>query len=123
MSSIPLKLTSDRYEEKDVKKEETVSNGSLRCILDSPLNKAGIVGAIYAKIDEGAVLKSRILLHVIDSVVSVCNTIVEFLQKSSVRAKDTNEILLSVVEEPMIRHLPPVSLSLTASKVINDTEG
>ena len=34
------------------------------------------------------------------------NTAVELLQKSSVRAKDTNEVLLRLLEGPVTRHLP-----------------
>ncbi|KAI4356038.1 hypothetical protein L6164_000091 [Bauhinia variegata] len=68
---------------------------ALRCILDSRLNKAGMLGAIYIKIDQGAVIEVKPHRF----------TTVELLQKSSMRAKNTNEVL-RVVEEPMTRHLP-----------------
>lgn len=32
---------------------------ALRCILDSPLNKAGMVGAIYVKIDQGGMFEVK----------------------------------------------------------------
>ncbi|KAI4297532.1 hypothetical protein L6164_037418 [Bauhinia variegata] len=99
---------------------------ALRCILDSPLNKAGMVGAIYVKIDQGAVFEVKPHVRIPRTCKRFCGVIMELLQKSSVRAKNTNEVLLRVVEEPMTRHLPVnshiVGLSYTSEKLVDIEE-
>ncbi|KAL2330984.1 hypothetical protein Fmac_018565 [Flemingia macrophylla] len=79
---------------------------ALRCILDSPLNKAGMVGAIYVKIDQGRVFEVKPHVRIPRTCSRFCGVIMELLQKSVVRAKETNDVLLRVVEEPITRHLP-----------------
>ncbi|KAJ1422594.1 hypothetical protein SESBI_12941 [Sesbania bispinosa] len=99
---------------------------ALRCILDSPLNKAGLVGGIYVKIDQGAMFEVKPHVHIPRTCKRFCGVILELLQKSSVRAKDTNEVLLRVVEEPITRHLPVnshiVGLSYTSEKLVDIEE-
>ncbi|TKY69274.1 Ribosomal RNA small subunit methyltransferase NEP1 [Spatholobus suberectus] len=96
---------------------------ALRCILDSPLNKAGMVGAIYVKIDQGGVFEVKPHVRIPRMCNRFCGVIMELLQKSSVWAKDTNEILLHVVEEPITLHLPVnshiVGLSYTSEKLVD----
>ncbi|XP_054804087.1 uncharacterized protein LOC129307220 [Prosopis cineraria] len=79
---------------------------ALRSILDSPLNKAGMVAAIYVKIDKGVLFEVTPHVRLPRTCKRFCGVILELLQKSRVRAKDTNEILLRVLEEPVTRHLP-----------------
>ncbi|RZB55235.1 Ribosomal RNA small subunit methyltransferase NEP1, partial [Glycine soja] len=79
---------------------------ALRCILDSPLNKAGMVGAIYVKIDQGGMFEVKPHVQLPQTCSRFCGVIMDLLQKSLVRAKHTNEVLLHVVEEPITHHLP-----------------
>ncbi|RDX63464.1 Ribosomal RNA small subunit methyltransferase NEP1, partial [Mucuna pruriens] len=99
---------------------------ALRCILDSPLNKAGMVGAIYVKIDQGGVFEVKPHVRIPRTCNRFCGVIMELLQKSLVRAKDTNEVLLRVVEEPITRHLPVnshiIGLSYTSEKLVDIEE-
>ncbi|XP_020223117.1 ribosomal RNA small subunit methyltransferase NEP1 [Cajanus cajan] len=99
---------------------------ALRCILDSPLNKAGMVEAIYVKIDQGRLFEVMPHVRIPRTCSRFCGVILELLQKSSVRAKDTNEVLLRVVEEPVTRHLPInsyiVGLSYTSEKLVDIEE-
>ncbi|XP_027333459.1 ribosomal RNA small subunit methyltransferase NEP1-like [Abrus precatorius] len=99
---------------------------ALRCILDSPLNKAGMVGAIYVKIDQGALFEVNPHVRIPRTCKRFCGVIMELLKKSSVRAKDSNEILLRVVEEPITRHFPVnshvVGLSYTSEKLVDIEE-
>ncbi|KAI4297060.1 hypothetical protein L6164_036968 [Bauhinia variegata] len=99
---------------------------ALRCILDSPLNKAGMVGAIYVKIDQGVVFEVKPCVRIQRTCKRFCGVIMELLQKSSVRAKDTNEVLYRVVEEPITRYLPVnshiVGLSYTSEKLVDIEE-
>ena len=113
---------------------------ALRSIIDSPLNKYGLVGAIFVKIDGGALFEIKPHVRIPRTCKRFCgliskfstislllflsmhcrtffcfsvknetyfwNIVVELLQKSCVRAKNTNEILLRVIEEPVTHHLP-----------------
>ncbi|MED6149176.1 hypothetical protein PIB30_059961 [Stylosanthes scabra] len=96
---------------------------ALRSIIDSPLNKYGLVGAIFVKIDGGALFEIKPHVRISRTCKRFCGLIVDLLQKSCVRAKDTNEVLLRVVEEPVTNHLPVnshiVGLSYSSEKLVD----
>lgn len=96
---------------------------ALRSILDSPLNKAGMVAAIYVKIDKGVLFEVKPHVRLPRTCKRFCGVILELLQKSRVRAKGTNEVLLRVLEEPVTRHLPVnshiVGLSYSSEKLVD----
>ncbi|KAL5142125.1 Ribosomal RNA small subunit methyltransferase NEP1 [Glycine soja] len=83
---------------------------ALRCILDSPLNKAGMVGAIYVKMDQRGVFEVKPHVRIPRTCNRFCGVI----------------ILLRVVEEPITRHLPVnshiVGLSYTSEKLVDIEE-
>ncbi|KAK7294967.1 hypothetical protein RJT34_17868 [Clitoria ternatea] len=95
---------------------------ALKTILDSPLNKSGMVGVIYVKIDQGVAFEVNPCWRIPRSRERFCSVIMELLQKSLIRTEDTNEVLLRVVEEPTC-HLPVnshiVGLSYTAEKLVD----
>ncbi|KAL4381668.1 hypothetical protein AHAS_Ahas04G0156500 [Arachis hypogaea] len=62
---------------------------ALRSIMDSPLNKYGLPHVRIPRTCK-----------------RFCGLIVDLLRKSCVRAKDTDEVLIRVLEEPVTRHLP-----------------
>ncbi|KAL2347717.1 hypothetical protein Fmac_001717 [Flemingia macrophylla] len=99
---------------------------ALRCILDSPLSKAGMVGAIYVKIDKGRVFEVKPHVRIPRTCSRFCGVIMELLRKSEVRAKETNDVLLHVVEEPITCHLPInsyiVGLSYNSEKLVDIEE-
>ncbi|QHO23300.1 ribosomal RNA small subunit methyltransferase NEP1-like isoform X1 [Arachis ipaensis] len=74
--------------------------------MDSPLNKYGLVGSIFVKIDGGSLFEIKPHVCIPRTCKRFCGLIVDLLRKSCVRAKDTNEVLICVVEEPVTRHLP-----------------
>ncbi|XP_028802702.1 ribosomal RNA small subunit methyltransferase NEP1-like isoform X2 [Neltuma alba] len=96
---------------------------ALRSILDSPLNKAGMVAAIYVKIDKGLLFEVRPHVRLPRTCKRFCGVILELLQKSRVYAKDTNEVLLRVLEEPVTRHLPVnshiIGLSYNSERLVD----
>ncbi|MED6144832.1 hypothetical protein PIB30_019264 [Stylosanthes scabra] len=96
---------------------------ALRSIIDSPLNKYGLVGAIFVKIDGGALFEIKPHVCIPRTCKRFCGLIVDLLQKSRVRAKDTNDVLLRVVEEPIANHLPVnshiVGLSCSSEKLVD----
>ncbi|KAF7131623.1 hypothetical protein RHSIM_Rhsim09G0083500 [Rhododendron simsii] len=98
----------------------------LRAILDSPLNKAGMVEAIYVKTTEGALFEVKPHVRIPRTLKRFCGLMLELLEKKYVRNKDTQETLLHVVEEPVTRYLPSnsriIGLSPCSEKVV-DIEG
>ncbi|MED6223255.1 hypothetical protein PIB30_072255 [Stylosanthes scabra] len=96
---------------------------ALRSIIDSPLNKYGLVGAIFVKIDGGALFEIKPHVRIPRTCKRFCGLIVDLLQKFRVRAKDTNDVLLRVVEEPVANHLPVnshiVGLSCSSEKLVD----
>ncbi|KAG5561097.1 hypothetical protein RHGRI_004198 [Rhododendron griersonianum] len=98
----------------------------LRAILDSPLNKAGMVEAIYVKTTKGALFEVKPHVRIPRTLKRFCGLMLELLEKKYVRNKDTQETLLRVVEEPVTRYLPAnsriIGLSPHSEKVV-DIEG
>ncbi|XP_052117200.1 uncharacterized protein LOC107484975 [Arachis duranensis] len=96
---------------------------ALRSIIDSPLNKYGLVEAIFVKIDGGALFEIKPHVRIPRTCKRFCGLIVDLLRKSRVCAKDTNEVLIRIVEEPVTRHLPVnshiVGLSYSSKKVVH----
>ncbi|CAL1374118.1 unnamed protein product [Linum trigynum] len=79
---------------------------ALRAILDSKLNKAGMVGAIYVKTDAGLLLEVKPNVRIPRTCKRFCGVVVDVLEKSCIRSKDTGDVLIRVVEGPVTRYLP-----------------
>ncbi|KAI4297519.1 hypothetical protein L6164_037406 [Bauhinia variegata] len=112
-------LTIGNDEGKDVKNEEIASSDGLLStpifhsaenvrspaifILDSASLKKGLVKKNWKILnsDEDAKFLLRQKKNLNDYRPDIIHEVVELLQESSVRAKNTNEVLLRVVEEPM----------------------
>ncbi|PQQ11824.1 ribosomal RNA small subunit methyltransferase nep-1-like [Prunus yedoensis var. nudiflora] len=99
---------------------------ALRAILDSKLNKAGMVGAVYVKTDQGVLFEIKPHVRIPRTCKRFCGVILELLGHKCIRDKDTNEILMRVVEEPVTRHLPVnsrvVGLSYSSEKLVDIDE-
>ncbi|VFQ67675.1 unnamed protein product [Cuscuta campestris] len=96
---------------------------ALRAILDSPLNKVGMVGAVYAKTNSGVVLEVKPHTRIPRTCKRFCGLMVELFQKSCVRAKDTGEVLIRVLQGPLTQHIPEnarvIGLSYSSEKVVD----
>ncbi|TQE13061.1 hypothetical protein C1H46_001436 [Malus baccata] len=79
---------------------------ALRSIFDSKLNKAGMVGAVYVKTDNGVLFEIKPHVRIPRTCRRFCGVMLELLDKKCIRTKDTNEILMRVIAEPVTRHLP-----------------
>ncbi|KAJ0963436.1 hypothetical protein J5N97_028558 [Dioscorea zingiberensis] len=97
--------------------------GAIRSILDSSFNKAGMVRAIYVKINNGVVFEVKPYVRLPRTCKRFCGIMVDFLQKARVCSGDGNEALLRVIEEPVTRHLPSnariIGLSYGSEKLVN----
>ncbi|XP_038891816.1 ribosomal RNA small subunit methyltransferase nep-1-like [Benincasa hispida] len=75
-------------------------------IFDSRVNKAGKVGAVYVKIDDGVLFEIKPHARIPRTYNRFCGLILDLLKKRCIRAEDTNEVLFRVLNEPLSQHLP-----------------
>ncbi|KAF3456602.1 hypothetical protein FNV43_RR01256 [Rhamnella rubrinervis] len=96
---------------------------ALRAIFDSKLNKAGMVGAVYVKTDEGLLIEFNPNVRIPRSCKRFYGVMLDLLQKKCIRTEDTNEVLIRVIEGPVTRHLPVnshvVGLSYNSEKLVD----
>ncbi|XP_027173041.1 ribosomal RNA small subunit methyltransferase NEP1-like isoform X1 [Coffea eugenioides] len=96
---------------------------ALRAILDSPLNRYGLVGAIYVKIENGVLFEVKPQVRIPRTLQRFCGLMMNLLEKSCIRTEGTKEVLLRVIQEPVTRYLPTnshiIGLSHTSPKVVN----
>ncbi|KAL6572225.1 18S rRNA uridine methyltransferase [Orobanche minor] len=95
-------------------------------IFDSPVCKAGLVHAIYVKVNGGVLFEIKSHVRIPRTIKRFNGLMLDLLQKSSIAAKDTGEKLLRVIEQPVTRHLPPnsrvIGLSHGSKEVVNLTD-
>ncbi|KAL0348078.1 UNVERIFIED_CONTAM: Ribosomal RNA small subunit methyltransferase NEP1 [Sesamum angustifolium] len=97
-----------------------IAHVALKAILDSPLNKYGLIGAIYVKIADGALFEVKPHVRIPRTLPRFSGLMLELLQKSRIRTNDTNETLMSVIQEPITRHLPANSrISRNSGKLVD----
>ena len=82
-----------------------ISHQLLLTLLDSPLNKAGLL-LIYVETTAGVLIEVSPSLRIPRTFKRFAGLIVQLLEKLKVRAADSPETLLRVVKNPVTRHLP-----------------
>ncbi|GAQ92209.1 essential for mitotic growth 1 [Klebsormidium nitens] len=94
----------------------------LLAILDSPLNKAGRVRAIFVATEKNVLIQVNPHLRIPRTFRRFCGLMVQLLQKLSIRASNGPDKLLRVVKHPVTKYLPPatrrVGLSYSSPKVV-----
>ncbi|KAL5723374.1 rRNA small subunit pseudouridine methyltransferase Nep1 [Ranunculus cassubicifolius] len=100
-----------------------IAHRALLAIFDSPLSKAGLVHAIYVRTEKGVLFEVKTHVRIPRTIKRFNGLMLELLQKSSIKAKDTEEKLLSVLQQPVTRHLPEnsriIGLSYSSEKLVN----
>jgi len=95
---------------------------SLLAILDSPLNKAGKVKAIYVSTTKNVLFYVNPQMRIPRTFRRFCGLIVQLLQKLSIRATNGPDKLLKVIKQPVTKHLPAgstrVGFSFSAPTVV-----
>eukprot|EP00959_Pyramimonas_sp_CCMP1952_P410027 8593288-Pyramimonas_sp.AAC.1 len=95
---------------------------SLLAILDSPLNKAGKVKAIYVATTKNVLFYVNPQIRIPRTFRRFCGLIVQLLQKLSIRATNGPDKLMKVVKGPVTKHLPVgatrVGFSFSAPTVV-----
>ncbi|KAK9265819.1 hypothetical protein L1049_001786 [Liquidambar formosana] len=93
---------------------------AVRAIFDSPLNRAGMVGAVYVKIDNGVWFEIKTHVRIPRTCKRFCGVMLKLLEKSCIRDKDMGEILIRVIEEPVIpSNSRIVGLSYSSEKLVD----
>ncbi|EFJ32483.1 hypothetical protein SELMODRAFT_407397 [Selaginella moellendorffii] len=95
---------------------------ALLAILDSPLNKAGRLKALYVKTENNVLIQVNPHIRLPRTFKRFCGLMAQLLQKLSIRATNGPDKLLRVVKQPVTRHLPAgvrrIGLSYRAPKVV-----
>ncbi|ERM99248.1 ribosomal RNA small subunit methyltransferase NEP1 [Amborella trichopoda] len=95
---------------------------ALLAVLDSPLNKAGRLKAVYVQTEKNVLIRVNPHVRIPRTIKRFCGLMVQLLQKLSIRATNGPDILLRVVKNPVTRHLPidsrRIGLSYSSPKVV-----
>eukprot|EP01018_Ginkgo_biloba_P030889 Gb_28126 [translate_table: standard] len=95
---------------------------ALLAVLDSPLNKAGRLNAIYVQTEKNVLIQVNPHVRLPRTIKRFCGLMVQLLQKLSIRATNGPDKLLRVIKNPVTMHLPNagcrIGLSHSASKVV-----
>ncbi|OVA05060.1 Ribosomal biogenesis [Macleaya cordata] len=95
---------------------------ALLAILDSPLNKAGRIQALYVKTEKGVLFEVKPHVRMPRTFKRFCGIMLQLLQKLSITATSKREKLLRVIKNPVTRHLPinsrKIGLSHSSEKLV-----
>lgn len=89
-----------------------ICHQALLAILDSPLNKAGRVKAIYVCTFKNVLISVSPTVRLPRTFRRFCGLMVQLLQKLSIRATNGPDKLLRVVKGPITRLFPPDALRI-----------
>lgn len=81
-------------------------------VLDSTLNKKGRVGAVFVKTDSGVLFEVKPHVRIPRTMKRFCGLMLELLDKSCIRAKESGEVLLRVLKGSLTQHLPENALMI-----------
>ncbi|KAH9287740.1 hypothetical protein KI387_031857, partial [Taxus chinensis] len=95
---------------------------ALLAILDSPLNKAGRLSALYVQTQKNVLIQVNPHVRLPRTFKRFCGLMVQLLQKLSIRATNGPDKLLRVIKNSVTKYLPSeahrIGLSYSASKVV-----
>nr|XP_023875952.1 ribosomal RNA small subunit methyltransferase NEP1-like [Quercus suber]POE81753.1 ribosomal rna small subunit methyltransferase nep1 [Quercus suber] len=96
---------------------------ALLMILDSQLNKSGMVQAVYVKTEKGVLFEVKPHARLPRTFKHFCGLMLQLLQKLSITAAGKREKLLHVIKNPVSRYLPvnscKIGLSFSSEKLVN----
>eukprot|EP00252_Welwitschia_mirabilis_P003883 TRINITY_DN1396_c0_g1_i2.p1 TRINITY_DN1396_c0_g1~~TRINITY_DN1396_c0_g1_i2.p1 ORF type:complete len:252 (-),score=38.18 TRINITY_DN1396_c0_g1_i2:154-909(-) len=96
---------------------------ALLAILDSPLNKAGRLSAVYVQTQKNILIQVNPHVRLPRTIKRFSGLMVQLLQKLSIRATNGPDKLLRVIKNPVTNYLPSeskkIGFSYSAPKVIN----
>lgn len=83
-----------------------ICHQALLSILDSPLNKAGVVKGVYVRTKQNTLIQVNPQVRLPRTFRRFSGLMVQLLQKLSVRASNSKDRLLKVVKHPVTKYLP-----------------
>ncbi|XP_058725379.1 uncharacterized protein LOC131596668 [Vicia villosa] len=100
-----------------------ICHQALLSILDSPLNKAGRLKAVYIRTEKGVLIEVKNYVRIPRTFKRFAGVMLELLQKLSISAVGKRDKLLRTIKNPITQHLPPNSrkagLSFSSDKLVN----
>ncbi|XP_065855152.1 uncharacterized protein [Euphorbia lathyris] len=95
---------------------------ALLSILDSPINKAGRLRAVYVKTDKGVLFEVRPHVRIPRTYKRFAGIMLQLLQKLSITAVGKREKLLRVIKNPVTQYLPlnsqKIGFSFSSEKLV-----
>ncbi|PSS33525.1 Ribosomal RNA small subunit methyltransferase [Actinidia chinensis var. chinensis] len=89
-----------------------IAHQAILAILDSPLNKAGRLRALYVKTEKGVLFEVKPHVRIPRTYKRFSGIILQLLQKLSITAVGKREKLLRVIKNPVTQYLPVSSLKI-----------
>lgn len=83
-----------------------IAHQAMLMVLDSPLNKAGKLKALYVTTSKNVLISVNPKVRLPRTFKRFCGLMVQLLQKLSIRAADGPDKLMRVIKGPVTRHLP-----------------
>ncbi|KAJ1419228.1 hypothetical protein SESBI_15176 [Sesbania bispinosa] len=100
-----------------------ITHQALLSILDSPLNKAGRLRAVYIKTEKGVLIEVKPYVRIPRTFKRFSGVMLELLQKLSISAAGKREKLLRTVKNPVTQYLPinsrKIGLSYSSEKLVD----
>ncbi|CAI5951162.1 unnamed protein product [Closterium sp. NIES-64] len=100
-----------------------ICHQALLAILDSPLNKAGRLKALYVATTRNTLVQVNPHIRIPRTFRRFCGLMVQLLQKLSIRATNGPDKLLKVIKHPVTKYLPAgcrrIGLEYSAQKVVH----
>ncbi|CAI5953202.1 unnamed protein product [Closterium sp. NIES-65] len=100
-----------------------ICHQALLAILDSPLNKAGKLKALYVATTRNTLVQVNPHIRIPRTFRRFCGLMVQLLQKLSIRATNGPDKLLKVIKHPVTKYLPAgcrrIGLEYSAQKVVH----
>ncbi|KAK6942183.1 Ribosomal biogenesis, methyltransferase, EMG1/NEP1 [Dillenia turbinata] len=100
-----------------------IAHQALLAILDSPLNKAGRLRAVYVKTEKGVLFEVKPHVRMPRTFKRFCGIMLQLLQKLSITASGKREKLLRVIKNPVTQYFPinsrKIGLSYSSEKLVN----
>ncbi|KAF4374453.1 hypothetical protein F8388_016004 [Cannabis sativa] len=95
---------------------------ALLMILDSPLNKAGRLRAVYVRTEKGVLIEVKPYVRLPRTFKRFSGVMLQLLQKLSITAGGKREKLLRVIKNPVTQYLPvnsrKIGLSYSSKKLV-----
>ncbi|CAN8279693.1 unnamed protein product [Cochlearia groenlandica] len=100
-----------------------ITHQALLMILDSPVNKAGRLKAVYVRTEQGVLFEIKPHVRIPRTYKRFAGIMLQLLQKLSITAVGGREKLLRVIKNPVKDHLPVnskiIGFSYSSEKLIN----